>query len=143
MRFGTKMAKIGLFLPNWRGQKSKIHGSTFFGFFWFSMAQTLKNNLLDSRKCEIWPIVHSKRLKLGFQFWYFTAFLPISWVFSPFWLNILTGNGWIICVHNFLVQVEYPKPSYLPQQLFGTSQNSSKWPKNRPKSPKLTPRITT
>ena len=45
------------------GLKSKIDGRTFFGFFWFSMAQTIKNNLLDLQNCEIWPLVRLKQPK--------------------------------------------------------------------------------
>ena len=52
-------AKMEFFI----GLKSKIDGRTFFGFFWFSMAPTIKNNLLDLQNCEIWPLVRLKQPK--------------------------------------------------------------------------------
>ena len=52
-------AKMEFFI----GLKSKIDGRTFFGFFWFSMAPTIKNNFLDLQNCEIWPLVRLKQPK--------------------------------------------------------------------------------
>ena len=34
----------------------------FFGIFWVSMAQTIKNNLPDPQNCKKWPLVPSKCL---------------------------------------------------------------------------------
>ena len=41
------MAICGPGLKGKIGQNQKIDEWNFFGFFWFSMAQTIKNNLLD------------------------------------------------------------------------------------------------
>ena len=47
------MAICGPGLKGKIGQNQKLMDGFFFGFFWFSMAQTIKNNLLDLQNCEI------------------------------------------------------------------------------------------
>ena len=66
---GLKLAEI----QNW--------WTNFFYFFWFSMAQTLKNKLLASWNWEIWLMVWSKQPKLGFHFWHYTAFFTYMFIF--------------------------------------------------------------
>ena len=44
---GEKSWKYAYSLQGRKWPKSKIDERTFFGFFWFSMAKTIKNNFLD------------------------------------------------------------------------------------------------
>ena len=100
-------------------KNQKLINELFFGLFWFSMAQTLKNNLpkaISRQKLIVEPL---KTAQIGVSvFVVYGIFHQISINLGPYWLALRDNTHYIkvlpffsICFVNFLTKSRFPEAS--------------------------------